>query len=101
MADDVIVMYLGKIVERAPTRDIFYNPLHPYTQGLLKSIPSLASKVKKRLIPIKGDVPDVFGVPRGCGFEPRCSQAMEICKTKIPPIREEAPGHMIACWMHK
>lgn len=99
MADDVIVMYLGKIVEGAAVRDIFHDPKHPYTQGLMNSIPSLATTRKERLIPIKGVVPDPFEVPQGCGFEPRCPDAMEICRIEIPPLKEVVPGHVAACWL--
>jgi len=100
VADDVVVMYLGKIVEGSDVREVFHNPKHPYTQGLMNSIPSLASK-KERLTPIKGVVPDPFDVPAGCGFEPRCPHAMEICKTKVPPLKEVAPGHTVACWLYE
>jgi oligopeptide/dipeptide ABC transporter ATP-binding protein len=99
IADDVIVMYLGKIVESAAVREIFHDPRHPYTQGLMKSIPSLVTIRKERLIPIKGVVPDTFEIPEGCGFEPRCPQAMEICKEKKPALVEVAPGHRTACWL--
>jgi len=100
MADDVVVMYLGKIVEGAAVRNIFHDPKHPYTQGLMNSIPSLATTGKMRLIPIKGIVPDPFEVPQGCGFEPRCPNAKDICKTQSPPLQEVAPGHVAACWLH-
>jgi len=99
MADDVVIMYLGKIVESASVRSIFHNPKHPYTQGLMNSIPSLATTRKERLVPIKGIVPDPFEVPQGCGFEPRCPHAMEICKTQIPSLKELVPGHLAACWL--
>jgi oligopeptide/dipeptide ABC transporter ATP-binding protein len=99
MTDDVVVMYLGRIVEGATVRSIFHDPRHPYTQGLMNSIPSLATTRKERLIPIKGVVPDPFEVPQGCGFEPRCPQAMEICRTQIPSLKEVAPGHIAACWL--
>jgi len=100
MADDVVVMYLGKIVERSDVRSVFHEPKHPYTQGLMNSIPSLATQ-KERLVPIKGVVPDPFEVPVGCGFEPRCPHAMEICKTKIPPLKEVANQHWGACWLYE
>ena len=100
MADDVVVMYLGRIVEASNVREVFHNPKHPYTQGLMHSIPSLAS-IKERLEPIKGVVPDPFEVPPGCGFEPRCPHAMEICKTKMPDLKEVAPGHTTACWLYE
>jgi len=80
MADDVVVMYLGRIVESASVEDIFHAPKHPYTQGLMNSIPSLAAR-KGRLEPIVGVVPDPFDVPEGCGFEPRCPRAMDVCKS--------------------
>ena len=99
MADDVVVMYLGRIVEGAPVRDIFHNPKHPYTHGLMNSIPSLTSTRKERLTPIEGIVPDSFEVPPGCGFEPRCPHAMEICRNQIPQLKEVAPGHLAACWL--
>jgi peptide/nickel transport system ATP-binding protein/oligopeptide transport system ATP-binding protein len=100
MADDVVVMYLGRIVEASDVREVFHNPKHPYTQGLMNSIPSLAAE-KQRLEPIKGVVPDPFEVPAGCGFEPRCPHAMEICKTKMPDLKEVAPGHTTACWLYE
>ena len=101
MADDVVVMYLGRIVEGATASSIFHDPKHPYTQGLMNSIPSLATTRKERLVPIKGVVPDPFEVPQGCGFEPRCPHWMEICKTQIPPLKEFTPGHVVACWLHQ
>ena len=100
MADDVVVMYLGRIVEGSTVDEVFHNPKHPYTQGLMNSIPSLASR-KDRLEPIKGVVPDPFEVPPGCGFEPRCPHAMEICKTRMPDLKEVAPGHDAACWLYE
>jgi len=99
MVDDVVVMYLGKIVEGAPVRDIFHDPKHPYTHGLMNSIPSLTSTRKKRLTPIEGIVPDSFEIPQGCGFEPRCPHVMEICRNQIPRLKEVAPGHLAACWL--
>jgi len=100
MADDVVVMYLGRIVESATVGDVFHDPKHPYSQGLMNSIPSLAAK-KERLIPIKGVVPDPFEVPAGCGFEPRCPHAMEICKTQMPDLKEIGSGHHAACWLYE
>jgi len=99
MADEVVIMYLGKIVEGASVGPIFHDPKHPYTQGLMNSIPFLATTRKERLVPIKGVVPDPFEVPQGCGFEPRCPRAMEICKFEIPLLKEVAPGHVVACWL--
>jgi len=99
MADDVVIMYLGKIVETADVRNVFHDPKHPYTQGLMNSIPSLATTKKERLTPIKGVVPNPLEAPQGCGFEPRCPHAMEICKMQIPPLKEVTPGHQTACWL--
>ena len=101
MADHVVVMYLGKIVESAPVRDIFHNPKHPYTHGLINSIPSFGASRKKRLVPIKGTVPDPLSAPKRCGFEPRCPQAKEICKTRIPKLEEVSAGHLAACWLYR
>ena len=100
MADHVVVMYLGKIVESAPVRGIFKDPKHPYTHGLMNSIPSLKMSRKKRLVPIKGIVPDLLEAPQGCGFEPRCPSAMEKCKAHIPPLKEVAQNHLAACWLY-
>jgi len=99
MADDVAVMYLGKIVEIGPVRPIFHNPQHPYTQGLMNSIPSVTSRKRKRLVTIEGVVPDPLDVPQGCGFSPRCPRAEEVCGTEIPVVREMEPGHRVACWL--
>ena len=100
MADYVVVMYLGKIVEGSTAHNVFHDPKHPYTQGLMNSIPSLVT-TKERLVPIKGVVPDPFEVPQGCGFEPRCPHAMAVCKTKIPPLKDVASEHEAACWLYE
>jgi len=100
MADDVIIMYLGRIVESAPVGKLFDNPKHPYTIGLLNSIPSFTVSRKKRLVPIEGIVPDSVGAPRGCGFEPRCPQAKEICKSQIPELKAITTEHLAACWLY-
>ena len=99
MADDVAVMYMGKIVEYTDVYSLYRDPLHPYTQGLLASIPSTAGS-KKRLIPIKGMVPDPFNLPPGCPFEPRCPHAMDICRQKMPPLLPAKTGHHTACWLY-
>jgi len=99
MCQEVVVMYLGKVVEHAMVRPLFHEPKHPYTQGLLNSIPSLATK-KKRLEPIKGVVPDPLDAPPGCPFNPRCPHVMEICTREMPPLREVAPNHEAACWLY-
>jgi oligopeptide/dipeptide ABC transporter ATP-binding protein len=100
MVDGVAVMYLGKIVEAAPVTELFDHPGHPYTRGLMKSIPSLTMTKKDRLIPIKGVVPELSEIQEGCGFEPRCPHAMKICKGQIPSLKEVAPGHTVACWLN-
>jgi len=100
MADDVIIMYLGRIVESAPVGELFDNPKHPYTIGLLNSIPSFTVSKNKRLVPIEGIVPDPVDAPRGCGFEPRCPQAKEICKRQIPELKAITPEHLTACWLY-
>jgi peptide/nickel transport system ATP-binding protein/oligopeptide transport system ATP-binding protein len=100
MANDVVVMYLGKAVEYTNVRSLFHDPKHPYTQGLMNSIPSIA-ETKERLIPIKGVVPDPFDVPPGCVFEPRCPHAMEICQREMPPNEEVATEHWARCWLYK
>ncbi len=97
MADDVVIMYMGKVVEEAPVRDIYHNPTHPYTIGLMESIPALTRK-KERLKPIKGMVPDPYNLPKGCPFEPRCPEAMEICREQMPELKEVRPKHRVACW---
>ena len=100
MADDVVVMYLGQIVESAGVRDIFHNPKHPYTQGLMNSIPSLVSTKEKRLIPIKGIVPSILEMEAGCGFKTRCPHESKKCWRQTPPLIEVAAGHYAACWIH-
>lgn len=100
MADDIVIMYLGRIVESAAVRTIFHDPLHPYTRGLMRSIPTLVTHGKKRLVPIQGAVPDPFEVLDGCRFEPRCPEASGICRKGMPPLVEVTPGHRIACWLH-
>jgi oligopeptide/dipeptide ABC transporter ATP-binding protein len=100
MADRVAVMYTGKIVEEASTSDIFRSPLHPYTSGLLKSIPRVGKKGvgdKKRLHVIQGMVPDLRNLPKGCSFKDRCPEADHVCDN--PPVLEEkAPSHLCRCW---
>ena len=99
-ADDVIVMYMGKVVEQAKATDVFHDPLHPYTQGLMESIPALTKK-KDRLKPIKGVVPDPYSLPKGCPFEPRCPHAMDICREQMPPLKDYKPNHKAACWLYE
>ncbi len=98
MVDEVVVMYLGNVVEHAGVRDLFHDTQHPYTQGLLQSIPTLTSK--GRLNPIKGVVPDLNDPPRGCGFEPRCPKAKRICREEKPALLEVKNKHKVACWLY-
>jgi peptide/nickel transport system ATP-binding protein len=100
IADHVAVMYLGKIVEYAAVREVFHHPLHPYTVGLLNSVPVLGKKGRKRLVPIRGMVPSPSENIRGCPFAPRCPHVMNICREEMPPLREVRPGHQAACWLH-
>ncbi len=98
MADRVQVMYAGHIVEAASTEEIFGNPRHPYTVGLMKSIPRLDAAEKSKLEPIRGLPPDLIDLPDMCPFVPRCNFAREKCEQKRPPLLEVAPGHHSACW---
>ena len=99
MAHKVVVMYAGKVIETANAVELFKKPNHPYTQGLLDSIPKLDEK-KKFLYDIPGVVPDPRHFPKGCKFHPRCSHCFEKCKTQEPNIKEIAPGHQSACWLN-
>lgn len=96
MSNHVAVMYMGKIVEYSDSRSILKNPKHPYTQGLLKSIPKIGQK--ERLVPIKGSVPDPSEVPVGCSFAPRCPYAMAKCLEE-PTLKAVSPGHTVSCWL--
>lgn len=100
ICDDVVVMYAGKVAETSPVRDLFKEPKHPYTKGLLASIPRLDSPRKKRLNIIKGMVPSLHELPEGCRFENRCPDAMEICKTKPPQIKQVAENHFVSCYLY-
>ncbi len=96
MADEVAVMYAGRVVERAAARDLFEDPQHPYTLGLLGSVPRL-DEDRPRLLAIEGTVPPPFALPPGCRFAPRCPFAAEPCQAAPPPLREISPGHHVAC----
>jgi len=95
----VVVMYAGKVVEEAPVESLFGNPRHPYTQGLIRSIPRVdrAAAHKERLEAIPGSVPSLLDPPPGCRFAARCKYAMDICIQAVPPLKEVAPGHRVAC----
>jgi peptide/nickel transport system ATP-binding protein len=99
-ADRVDVMYMGKVVESGDVRTIFHRPLHPYTVGLLRSIPHLGIRVKERLTPIPGSVPDPFSVPQGCAFYPRClAEKCPACREEVPLLEVE-PGHSVRCTLY-
>ncbi len=100
MTKYVIVMYLGKVVETAPVKDLFYDPKHPYTEALLQSIPQLGRKAS-HLAVIPGSVPDPFSIPSGCPFHPRCHKRIHgKCNTETPPMIEVAPGHHARCLLY-
>ncbi|MFH1940302.1 MAG: ABC transporter ATP-binding protein [bacterium] len=102
IADDVLVMYLGKAVEYASADEIFHNPLHPYTIGLLKSIPKVGKEARTRLEAIKGTVPLPLDLPRGCGFYQRCREAKKgICNVGDPSLIEVTKGHRVNCFLYK
>ncbi|MDX2156201.1 MAG: ABC transporter ATP-binding protein [Hyphomicrobiaceae bacterium] len=98
----VVVMYAGKVVEEAPVGQLFARPMHPYTQGLIRSIPRLdrAGKAKERLEAIPGTVPNMLRPPPGCRFAARCKMVSEKCLAEIPPLREIEPGHKVACVLY-
>ncbi len=100
LCDYVVVMYAGKIVEKAPVKDLFKKPLHPYSKGLLESIPRLENTPKTKLNVIEGIVPDLFNLPPGCRFENRCPYRSEKCKTAHPELEEVSLHHHVACF-HK
>ena len=98
-ADRVNVMYAGRIVERASARELYRNPRHPYTLGLLRSVPRLDEPRRARLQPIEGQPPDLTRLPTGCSFRPRCAFRVEYCATEEPPLREVPDAtHVSACW---
>lgn len=99
IADDVMVMYAGKIVERATCDQIFEKPMHPYTYGLMQCIPKLDDDDTKRLSVIEGMVPSFDDMPKGCAFCPRCKEAREICRQKMPELAE-AEGRMVRCFKY-
>jgi len=98
MATRVIVMYAGRIVEEAPVKELFYDARHPYTKGLLQSVPVLSGDKTQRLLEIPGIVPNLLDMPEGCSFHPRCTMAMDICRKKSPPMCYFNNDRRVACW---
>ena len=101
MCDKIAVMYAGRIVKYGTTDDIFYNPKHEYTKGLLKSIPRLDAKEHERLVPIEGTPIDLLNPPAGCPFAPRCSNCMKICLREMAPVTTFDDVHYTQCWMNQ
>jgi len=99
MADEVAIMYAGKIVEHATTRDLFAEPLHPYTIGLLQSIPRGEEKREKQLRTIQGSVPKLYELPAGCMFNPRCKYVVDRCRREEPELIDSGGGHLVRCWV--
>jgi oligopeptide/dipeptide ABC transporter ATP-binding protein len=98
-ADRVNVMYAGKLVEQGTARALYATPRHPYTMGLLRSVPRLDEPRKAKLHPIDGQPPDLMRLPAGCAFAPRCQYAMARCQSDSPPLIQVAPQHFSACWV--
>jgi len=96
-ADRVVVMYAGRVVEEAPARELYANPRHPYTRGLMASVPRLDGDTGQRLVPIEGQPPNLAKLPPGCAFAPRCRQATDLCRSARPPLRAVGPNHHVAC----
>jgi len=99
IADRILIMYLGRIVESAPTEALFRAPNHPYTQALLAEVPRLDQR-KRRFTPVTGEIPSPLAPPGGCHFHPRCPHAMERCRREAPVLREIAPGRLSACHLN-
>ena len=99
ICDKVAVMYAGHLVEKGTVDDIFYNPSHPYTRGLLKSMPRVDAKKYERLIPIEGSPVDMLDPPPGCPFAPRCQSCMAVCTMREPPETTVGGGHCASCWL--
>ena len=101
MCEKIAVMYAGHIVEYGTTGEIFYNPQHEYTKGLINSIPKLNAEEKERLVPIEGQPVDLLNPPAGCPFAPRCKSCMKVCLNKMPPRTELSDTHYTYCWLRQ
>jgi oligopeptide/dipeptide ABC transporter ATP-binding protein len=97
-ADRVNVMYAGKIIERGTAEEIYKNPKHPYTVGLLQSVPRLDEPRREKLNPIEGMPPDLVDLPPGCSFRARCTYAVDRCAEEVPPLASVGEDHLAACW---
>ena len=97
LCDQVAVMYLGKIVEMAPTQELFANILHPYTQALMSAIPKADPEEKKERIILEGDIPNAIDLPKGCSFASRCRYCTAECKEREPELKTVGSGHQVAC----
>jgi oligopeptide/dipeptide ABC transporter ATP-binding protein len=97
ITDRVAVMYVGKLVETAPTDELFYKPRHPYTAALMSAVPVADPRVRSRMIPLEGDVPSPANPPSGCYFHPRCPHVVDTCRTQTPALEEIAPNHHVSC----
>lgn len=101
MCDEVCVMYAGKIVEKAETEKLYAFPAHPYTEGLIRSVPRMnTTKKGERLYSIEGQPPNVIDLPPCCPFHPRCPKVMDVCRVAYPPITDLGGGHEVACWLY-
>jgi oligopeptide transport system ATP-binding protein len=100
MCDNICVMYAGKIVEKAKVEELYQDPKHPYTQGLIKSVPRLDKPGKQRLYSIEGQPPNLIDLPDVCSFYPRCEYAMDICRKKYPP-EFDVNGRSASCWLYR
>ncbi len=101
ICDNIAVMYAGKIIEYGTTDEIFYEPKHMYTKGLIRSIPRIDAKEKERLVPIEGTPVDLLNPPPGCPFAPRCEACMKICLREMPPITQHSETHHTQCWLNQ
>ena len=101
ICDRIAVMYAGKIIESGLTDDIFYNPKHEYTKGLLKSIPKMYEADYERLVPIDGTPVDMLNPPKGCPFASRCDSCMKICLREMPPVKDFSETHYSQCWLNE
>jgi peptide/nickel transport system ATP-binding protein len=99
LSDRVVIMYLGRVVESAPTDEVFTHPNHPYTRALLAEVPKLEA-VRRAFEPVKGEIPSPLNPPPGCHFHPRCPHAMPRCQSEVPTLRRIAPGHHSACHLN-